>query len=246
MRKVLPIVILGLGFLTLSGAVGIHFWDNTFHPAEKTKQAPLAESVSAQVSGWKSQDLPLGPTESIEDAALKRLNFSDHVYRAYTRGNDRVSVYIAYWKPLQMPVRQVGSHTPDVCWVQNGWECTELERDVFLTLGSTPLKSTEKRAYSINGNEEYVLYWHLINGQVYKANNQLGMWDRWNMLYDHFRFGLNQKPEQYFIRISSATPFDQLWNRPAFQELMQEVVEAVNLGVPEGEDPEEYTLEFAI
>lgn len=246
MRKAFPILILGLGFLTLSGAVGVHFWDQTFHPAETTKKAPLPEAVPADLPGWTSRELPLGATESVEDAALKRLNFTDYVYRAYTRGDQRVSVYIAYWEPLQMPVRQVGSHTPDVCWVRNGWECTQLERDVFLNLRETPLKSTEKRAYRINGSEEYVLYWHLINGKVYKANNQLGMWDRWNMLHDHFRFGLNQKPEQYFVRINSNRPIETLWNQPTFQQLMQEVVEAVNLSVPQGENPEDYTLEFSI
>lgn len=246
MRKAFPILILGFGFFTLTGAVGVHFWDQTFHPAEITKKEPLAESISAGIPGWDSRDLPLAATEQVENAALKKLNFSDHVYRSYTRGNLRVSVYVAYWEPLQMPVRQVGSHTPDVCWLLNGWECTDKEEDVFLTLDDTVLKSTEKRSYAINGSEEYVLFWHLINGKAFKAKNQMGMWDRWNMLTDHFRFGLNQKPEQYFIRLSSNQPFEKFWNNSAFEELMDEVVRAVGLAVPEGEQPEAYTLDFAI
>mgnify|MGYP006268291753 FL=1 len=234
------------GFLILAGAFGVQAWDSFFHPAEITKNAPLSELIPAEIKGWESEDLPLAETESVEDVALRRLNFNDYLYRAYRRGDTRVSVYIAYWEPLQMPVRQVGSHTPDVCWVLNGWECETIKSDVSFALGEGRLKPAEDRVFTAEGITEYVIYWHLIQGKAYRPPNEIGMWDRWNMLTDHFRFGLNQKPEQYFVRISSNKPFDTFWDSSAFENLMREVAQAVELKVPEGDRPEDWKLDFAI
>jgi len=226
--------------------VGFQLWDSLFHPVVITKTEPLTALIPEKTQGWVSEELPLGQTEQVRAAALNRLNFNDYFSRIYRKGTGRVTVYIAYWEPLQMPVRQVGSHTPDVCWVLNGWECEKIENDVRLPFGNTLLKSAERREFVYKGTREYVLFWHLINGKVYKAENKIGMWDRWNMITDQIRFGLNQKPEQYFVRISSNQPLQRVWDDPGFQELLRAIAEAVNLDVPPGTGPEEWTYQFVI
>jgi len=234
--------------LVLTGAAGVQLWDATFHPVVVTKQAPLEEMIPREIPGWTCEDLPLAQTEEVKGRVLDRLDLNDYISRTYRRGEVEVILYVAYWKPLQMPVRQVGSHTPDVCWVLNGWECTEIENNVFIPFGDGVLKSAEKRVLEVPKHrlKQHVVYWHLIDGKVFKATNQVGMWDRWNMLTDHFRFGLNQKPEQYFIRLSANVPLDQVWENPGISELLEHLVAALKLKVPEGDDPEEWTYEFVI
>ena len=234
--------------LILTGSVGVQLWDATLHPAAVTKTEPLEAMIPREVPGWRGEELPLAQTEELKGRVLDRLDLTDYISRSYRKGDTFVILYIAYWEPLQMPVRQVGSHTPEVCWVLNGWECTGIERDVFLPFGDTVLKSAEKRVLEVpeQRQKQYVAYWHLIDGKVFKAKNKVGMWDRWNLLTDHFRFGLNQKPEQYFVRISSNVPLDEVWEDRGFRALLKEVVEAVELAVPEGEDPEEWTYRFVI
>lgn len=239
-------IFLALGFGCLASAVGFQFWDAWFHPVVITKSTTFEEAIPTEVTGWTSEELPLAQTPQVANAAFNRLNFNDFFSRIYHRGSTRLTVYVAYWEPLQMPVRQVGSHTPDVCWVLNGWECDAIRNDVLLPFGDGVLKSAELREFLFRGNREYVAYWHLINGRVFKAQNRVGMWDRWNMLTDQIRFGLNQKPEQYFVRISSNRPLESLWEDPGVQELLRAIVEAVQLDVPPGDDPGEWTYQFLI
>ncbi len=246
-RKKLILLLLPMA-LVLTGSVGVQLWDATFHPVVVTKQVPLEELVPRDIPGWRCDELPLAQTEELKGRVLEKLDLTDYISRTYTKRDTQVILYIAYWEPLQMPVRQVGSHTPEVCWVLNGWECTEIERDVFLPFGDTFLKSAEKRVLEVpeQRQKQFVAYWHLIDGKVFKARNRVGMWDRWNMLTDHFRFGLNQKPEQYFVRISANVPLDEVWRDPGFRVLLREVVDAVELAVPAGEDPGEWTYRFVI
>lgn len=239
-------LLLGLGFLILFSSAGFQLWDAWFHPVIITKEVSFDEAIPQTVTGWTSEELPLAQTPQVQTAAFNRLNFNDYFSRIYQRGQTRLTVYIAYWEPLQMPVRQVGSHTPDVCWVLNGWECDAIRNDVFLPFRGSVLKSAEMREFLYNGSREYVAYWHLINGKVFKAQNRVGMWDRWNMLTDQLRFGLNQKPEQFFVRISSNRPLESIWHDAGVQELLAAIAAATDLKVPEGEEATNYTYQFML
>ncbi len=232
--------------LVLSVAIGAQLWDATFHPVHYTKTEPLESFIPREIPGWQCKDLPIAQTEELKGRVLDKLNLNDHLSRVYSKGNTEVILYVAYWEPLQMPVRQVGSHTPEVCWVLNGWECTEIRNNVFFPFQNGVLKSAEVRVLETQGNAQHVAYWHLIDGKVFKQNNKVGMWDRWNMLTDHFRFGLSQKPEQLFVRISANQPLESLWTDPGFQQLMEAVVIMSNLKVPDGEDPQDWTYRFII
>jgi hypothetical protein len=74
----------------------------------------------------------IAATPEMKRAVDELLNFDDAAFFTYTKGEDRVSVYIAYWKPGTMPQRLVSGHTPDVCWVGNVWEVRRRESRVSL------------------------------------------------------------------------------------------------------------------
>lgn len=224
------IFLLFLAALALAAAIGMQFYERIAYPPVITRDAPLADVISKDIPGWESEEVELAKNEELEESILKILNFSDVVSRVYRRGPYEVSIWVAYWEPLKMPVRQVGSHTPDVCWVKNGWECQKAANKVNLTVEGTPLKSSEYREYTFKGsNKQHVYFWHLVGGKVFTASNQMGQWDRWNLLTDFARFGFNQKREQYFIRLQSPRPFDAFWDDDGFQLLLEQVVEAAGL-----------------
>ncbi len=210
-----------------------------FVTSEVTKTDDLDNLISRDLPGWSSQELPLGETEEVRNTVERRLNFDDYFSRVYRSGETQVGVYIAYWEPGKTAVRMVGAHTPDTCWVQNGWVCTDRESNVQKEVGNTDLKPGEFGIYEIRDNVQHVLFWHLVGDRVY-GYEQEDSHNRFATLHDMINFGLNQRQEQYFIRISSNRPFSEIWDDAGFQQLMQDIG---NLGLKfDGEDVDDHTI----
>ena len=56
--------------------------------------------------------------------------------------------------------------------------------------------------YEIAGNAQHVLFWHIHNGHIV-SYDIAGIPPWWASLSDLWKEGLNQRGEQFFIRISS-------------------------------------------
>jgi len=78
------------------------------------------------------------------------------------------------------------------------------------------------------GGKQNVIFWHLVNGQPNRYQEQEVGWregvagriERLPLMLKDFRtYGLNQKSEQMFIRISSFAPMQSLLNNPDNAEL---------------------------
>ena len=207
--------------------------------SEITKMESLEDLISRDLPGWSSVDLPLAETEEARNTVERRLNFDDYVSRIYRSGELEVGVYIAYWEPGTTAVRMVGVHTPDTCWVQNGWTCTDRESGVLKDVGNGYLKPGEFGIYQIRDHVQHVLFWHLVGKQVYGYEQQ-DIHNVFAPLQDMMQFGLNQRQEQYFIRVSSNRPFEEIWNDPGFARLMEDIA-ALGLKF-DGEDVEDHTI----
>ncbi len=111
----------------------------------------LASLVPEKIPGWTVKDQPIAETEEMKKAVDEMLNYDDAVYRIYTQGKTTISVYVAYWKPGKMSPRLIAGHTPDVCWVNNGWKCTARDFNYVLPEMSDELgaKSLELGAKSL-------------------------------------------------------------------------------------------------
>ncbi len=210
-----------------------------FVSSEITKDKPLGELIAAEVPGWRSVELPLAETEEARNTVERRLNFDDYISRVYRSGETEVGVYIAYWEPGKTAVRMVGAHTPDTCWVQNGWACTDRESNVLKGIGETPLKPGEFGVYEIRDTVRHVLFWHLVGDRVYGYEQQ-DSHNRFATLQDMWNFGLNQRQEQFFIRISSNRPFSEIWDDPGFSQLMADIA-ALGLKF-DGENIDDHTI----
>jgi len=218
--------------LILLAAAGLQGY-SLFIVPEVKKEGELEELISIDLPGWTVEDLPLGQTEEVVNAVEGQLRFDDVISRIYQRGNTQVGVYIAYWKPGKMPVRLVGVHTPDTCWVQNGWSCTERESNVEKQVAGKSLKPAEYGIYETDHHLQHVLFWHIVGSRIH-TYEQMGMHSLTAAWEDIGRYGLNQRQEQFFIRISSNRPFEEIWHDAGFSQLMKDVA---SLGLFETEEP---------
>ncbi|MGC9451326.1 MAG: exosortase-associated EpsI family protein [Oceanipulchritudo sp.] len=189
---------------------------------ESSLKTPLEEAIPQEIAGWEVTDLDLGPTESVTQRSYSLLRLDDFVHRQYRRGDRSFSVYIAYWKPGKMPVRLVNQHTPDRCWTEVGWTCTDREWNIEKTVNGRELQPAQWGIYTIRDYTNYTYFWHIVGGQVHwyggeRINTKSSLTSVWE---DFRKFGLNVHREQFFIRVVSPEPMDDLWEEDAFLEVM--------------------------
>ena len=188
----------------------------------------LKTAIPAETSGWTSKDGELGDTEEVQRAAEKVLNVTDYVNRSYSRDGSESTVYVAYWKPDTMEIHRASSHSPDRCWVANGWKNLEDKKSEFphLDIGGHRLYGGFSRAYSISTErgtvKRYVWYWHIVDGKPYeygKSDNFAPTFSNW--LKGVFSAAVEGMPEQYFIRVDSSVPLEELKSDAGFAEVMK-------------------------
>lgn len=208
--------------LVLVATVGIQLY-NPFHQEAVVKPKHLAATVPARVpGGWSARDLPLGPTEFVEEVVQQTLRTDDILNREYRRGRVAFGVYAAYWGSGSMPTQLVASHTPDRCWTENGWSCKEMRFNEVYSAGGSPLWPAQWRRFvDPAGGTTYVLFWQLVAGQSYDFGdrfNKIPSPTRW--WKDAAQQALFGSREQYFIRVTANVPFEEIWNDPGFQAVL--------------------------
>ena len=205
-----------------------------FREAPKPRGPHLGRAVPLELTGWTGRELPLGASEFIAGEVEKVLNYDEVLYHEYNRGGENFAVYIAYWGAGKMPTRLVASHTPDRCWTENGWHCLDMKFKQPKVFEATALQPAEWRLFEppSGGSPIYVLFWHLVEGRTYDYG------DRFNAIPDPvlwWKDAVQQavlgSREQYFIRLTSSEPLENLWNDPGFAEVLRGL-EQLGLAVP--------------
>jgi hypothetical protein len=209
-RPVLWILILILGV-----AIGVQLT-----PREQ-RLSPAASRLSllpVAGSGWASQEVKLGATEAATANVAEILQFDDVFHREYASGPVTFAVYAAYWGPGKIPTQLVASHTPDRCWTSAGWKCTEQIHDYVVDAANRNLRAGEARIFEAGGTHtQHVIYWHLVGNELYdygkRFNAVPSVWRWWR---DAAKQVFQSPPEQYFIRVASTRPLEELRDDPAF------------------------------
>lgn len=219
MNRTSSFLLLALGLL-LTAATGLQLYQATKRKVFVPRPS-LSQTLPLDLPGWSSRELPLGETEETKNAVASILQFDDYFSRSYRSGSTEVTLYVAYWKPDKVPPRAVGVHTPDTCWVQNGWKRLDRAHAVPLSMpDGHALKPAEFGTYSLRGHTQQVYFWHLVGEKPY-SYEQAGLHSLTAPLQDMVAFGLNQRRDQLFVRLASNVPFDQVWREPGLIRLLE-------------------------
>jgi len=180
----------------------------------------LRKVIPESLPGWTSQQLPLADTEELRNVVVDTLKFDEHVSLLYRRGTTTMTIYAAYWAHGKVPPRAVGVHTPDTCWVQNGWTRTARASGIEVP----GCKPAEFGTYTLKGTTQHVFFWHLVGGRPY-SYEQEGMHSLTAPFKDLATFGLAQRREQLFVRLASNVPFEQLRSDAGYREMLAALAE---------------------
>jgi hypothetical protein len=197
------------------------------------------EAVPDGLAGWESYDLPLSDSEVLNMLTAKALAFDHYGYRLYKNATfvNGVTIYIAYWGPGKVSTTDAGVHNPDSCWTNSGWKRVMRRSGVEYSAGGRKLKPVEYGIYERPGDGPYkgkmirmpVIFWHLVGGEVNRYETQWegyksglkGRIERLPILFEDLKkYGLNQRREQMFVRITLDRPMDEMLKSPDFVRLL--------------------------
>jgi hypothetical protein len=190
---------------------------------EDTHIPDIAEMLPKEIGGWEANDMPVGETEEVKRKMGQILDYDSAIYREYKKGFKWIQVYISFWRRGKTHLRTVYGHSPDVCWTRAGWEPTLRDGNHTFTLDFEPefrLKTAQYREFSLGTSSVRVLFWQLLDGEPFSYGN-FGEPPVTAIFTDIFSRGFNQKPEQWFIRISSNVDFDLLKTDSGFETLIR-------------------------
>ena len=120
-RRWMPFAFFGLAVL------GTAIWARL--PTMRTED-PVYLHAQREIAGYRFQEVPLGNQVADTLATTNLLN--GHFFDA--RSN-RVSVFRASWEPGQGTGGNVFGHTPEICWVGNGFQTLRLGEPAQVLMG---------------------------------------------------------------------------------------------------------------
>ena len=203
----------------LLGGLSLRVYFALVPPPEPTLDDLLSDIVPEELNGWKIIDQDMAESPESSERISDFLNFDDALFRIFKKGDTFVGLYIAYWLPGKASYRWAGAHTPDTCWVQNGW--TRLDRKYCIPFQNeeTPFQPAEFGIYEKDGSTQNVYFWHLVGGEAF-GYEQEGGHNIFAALLDIKKYGLNLRKEQFFIRLSSNKKIEELKKVGGFNQIL--------------------------
>lgn len=210
-------------------SVSLQVYTHYVYPSQSTLTQPLEEIVPGGLEGWRVTSMPIAQSKDLQEWTEKLLQYDDAVLRLFEKKNLRILVYVAYWQPGKKPYTMVGTHNPDSCWVNSGWQRQKRIYSWQPSLKGQSLKPCEYGVYHKDGENTEVIFWHLVGDETNNYRQKVGWRNGLQgrierlplFLKDLKNYGLDQQREQFFIRISSNVPFEQIWDDPSFLELIE-------------------------
>jgi len=208
----------------LLGGLSLRVYFALVPPPEPTLDDLLSDIVPDELNGWRIKDQDMAESPESSERISNFLNFDDALFRIFKKGDTFVGLYIAYWLPGKASYRWAGAHTPDTCWVQNGW--TRLDRKYCIPFQNeeTPFQPAEFGIYEKDGSTQNVYFWHLVGGEAF-GYEQEGGHNIFAALLDIKKHGLNLRDEQFFIRLSSNKKIEELKKIGGFNQILDSLNE---------------------
>jgi hypothetical protein len=208
----------------LLGGLSLRVYFALVPPPEPTLDELLSDIVPKQLNGWKITDQDMAESPESSERISDFLNFDDALFRIFKNGDTFVGLYIAYWLPGKASYRWAGAHTPDTCWVQNGWTRQDRKYRIPFQNEETLFQPAEFGIYEKDGSAQNVYFWHLVGGEAF-GYEQEGGHNIFAALLDIKKHGLNLRDEQFFIRLSSNKKLDELKKIEGYKQILDSLHE---------------------
>ncbi len=205
--------------VTLVAGLGLRAYFAFVPPPEATLEELLSDIVPSDLNGWSIKDLDMAESPESSARISDFLNFDDALFRIFQKDDTFVGLYIAYWTPGKASYRWAGAHTPDTCWVQNGWTRLDREYSIPFNNKEAVFQPAEFGVYEKDGSAQNVYFWHLVGGESFGYEQQGGH-NIFAALLDIKKYGLNLRNEQFFIRLSSNKKVDELKKIEGFNAIL--------------------------
>jgi hypothetical protein len=209
--------------LVWGAAVTAVLWQNLVTPARATPRPSLAGRLPAALEDGRVEELLLGPSEFIDSGAREKMEYDDVVYRRYSCKGAEFTVYVGYWARGRRPPSFIAAHTPDQCWTLVGMTREKRVSGYRLSAGETRLAPGEWRKFrDQSGLVYHVVYWHLVGQNFYDYSDQPDLDPGYaRRAFAAVRDLVLWRDEQYFVRVVSPVPFDELAGSTGFQTVMR-------------------------
>ncbi len=227
MLKILTPLILLTGALAAAYFVFTKFDGGTAPEGRPTGH--IAEIVPAKPGVWESEDMPLGSTEEVKRSAEKILATSEFLNRRYSDKSGReFNVYIAYWEPGKVTPRHAVNHTPDSCWVRNGWKRIDnsSRSDCMPGKQRVPLFPAFYREYTYEVSagktvKRNVVFWCVIGDETFNfSEGGSAFFNPVEWFKSILKYSVTGMKDIYFIRVDSSFNFDDFKSDEGFNEVM--------------------------
>lgn len=204
---------LAAGLGVASVLVALFVFNTRSAPREDEPVPDLLGLLPAAAAGWSVRTTPLYQfSGTLQTDHLAQRNY----YRASGEVPTEIILYVAYWRAGQAPVSLVASHTPDACWPGSGWTARPIaEPRAQLAVGERALPAAEYRVFAANDQPQHVWFWHLYDRHPigYRDPRSPG-----ELLRIAWRYGFRHAGDQFFVRVSSNRPWNEIAGEPLLAE----------------------------
>ncbi|MDQ5977396.1 MAG: hypothetical protein QG602_368 [Verrucomicrobiota bacterium] len=204
----------------LAVALGLFFFGHSREGSDSATEHPaLVELLPVATEDWTARD-----SDDLYQftGILQTTHLVERTYmKPHADGQPtQVTVYIAYWPPGQTSVSRVASHTPDACWPGAGWnsQTTGADRRQVLSASGIELTPAEYRLFRTDrGHAQHVWFWHVFDGRAIDYRDPYSIPA---LLQIAWQYGFKRQGSQYFVRLSSNRPWDELAGDPLMREIL--------------------------
>lgn len=199
--------LLSILIVILAGAVIFQFW-GPYANREKAKIPDFYRYIPSSMDDWVVEDRPIAESPEMQEIVEGILRYDAAIYRTYKKGAVEISVYLAYWQPGKVHREAVDTHTPDICWVANGWTMKKLPGLGQYKTREGTVGIPNYRKFDAHGFDLTVLYWHIEGSQLLRSHSvedsKQGAGERIIQRISQVWQTISAKPEdQLFVRVSS-------------------------------------------
>jgi hypothetical protein len=205
-------------------AIRMQLFERSSPHVDQYAPGRLRTVLPSQLPGWRVSDEMLGQNEGVSASVRRVLNFDDYVYRRFERAGTQFTIYVAHWTSGRMPTRLIAEHTPDRCWIENGWKCIlkKVLRD--FKAGDLTFKPAQWRMFAQPQSETpyYVMFWLIVGQTAYDFDAHQNMlthvWRWWEGVLQEAQ---GNRKDHIFVRIVSQQPLETLAPDPSFQSAVR-------------------------